>query len=216
PLATAKDGVPINAVLIDTGNNTKSDLTEGLMSGVNFSDGLDARLTRSTNTRSVDGYQLDNNALWKYLMRSSDHGIALCDGDTIRGLSTIEEKNDAMRACLEFYATTYPAPAVGPQIITDAILESPRVGVAPRLWHDNLGSGISYRPVKQFDVVYIHGLWFNDDTFFPDDGNTPIALKKTEIQQVTAYLLMDSMVSANVHDQLGGFANDTWQPEIYE
>jgi hypothetical protein len=75
--------------------------------------------------------------------------------------------------------------------------------------------------VQSFDVVYLHGLWFDDKkstAFFPDDG-TPgsIVLKKfKEIEQVTAYLLMDSMVSSEVHDGLGGFTNDTWQPEIFE
>jgi hypothetical protein len=33
---------------------------------------------------------------------------------------------------------------------------------------------------------------------------------------VTAYLLLDSMVSPTVHTELGGFSNDTWQPEIYQ
>jgi hypothetical protein len=33
---------------------------------------------------------------------------------------------------------------------------------------------------------------------------------------VTAYLLVDSMVSVDVHSELGGFGNDTFQPEIFE
>jgi hypothetical protein len=33
---------------------------------------------------------------------------------------------------------------------------------------------------------------------------------------VTAYLLIDEMVSDNVHTELGGFSNDSWIPEIYE
>jgi hypothetical protein len=221
-VAQAADGSPINAVYIDTGNNTKADITEGLMTATNFVDGDDARLTRSSNTRSIDGIGLDNNALWKYLGASATgsgpedtHGIALCDGPTIRGLATIEQKNDAMRACLEGYPTVN-----GHQIFSDAIGETPRLGTAPRLWHNNLGTGISFRPVRSFDVVYLHGLWFDDkdDTvFYPDDGNGSVTLKNfKEIEQVTAYLLVDSMVSSEVHTQLGGFSNDTFQPEIFQ
>lgn len=219
-VAQAADGNPINGVYVDTGNSTKTDVTEGMMTGTNFDDGDDARLTRSANTRSIDGFDLDNNGLWKYLGAwdsgtnpEDSHFIFACDGPTIRGLSTIQEKNDAMRLCLENYGSSTE------QIFSDLILETPRVGTAPRLWHNNLGSGLSYRPVQRFDVVYIHGLWFDDkdDTvFYPDEDTTSLTLKKMkEIEQVTAYLLDADMVSPNVHTQLGGFTNDTFQPEIY-
>ena len=222
PLAQPADGVPLNTVYVDTGNSTKADVTEGMMTGTGFPDGDDARLTRSTNTRSVKGYDLDNNALWKYLGAAGSgtnpedsHFLPLCDGPTIRALPTIDEKNAAMRACLE----SYPASG-GPQIFSDGIIATPRIGVAPRLWHNNLGSGISFRPIQSFEVVYIHGIWLKDGgstiPFFPDDGTSPITTGSLPIEQVTAYLLVDSMVSDNVHSGLGGFSNDTWQPEIYE
>lgn len=220
-LAEPADGIPINTVYVDTGNSTKADVTEGMMTGTGFSDGDDARLTRSTNTRSVHGYNLDNSALWEYLGTEASgsnpedqHHIPGCDGPTIRGLATIEDKNEAMRDCLENY------PASGGQIFSDAILETPRIGVAPRLWHNNLGSGITYRPIQSFEIVYIHGLWFKDGgdvvPFFPDEATTPFNEGTTPIEQVTAHLLSDSMVSDNVHDGLGGFSNDNWQPELYE
>lgn len=216
-IAKAKDGVPINTVYIDTGNSTKDDVTEGMITGTGFSDGKDARLTRTTNgvTREVHGYELDNNALWDFLIDESVHGVSGCDGTTIRGLATIDEKNDAMRTCLE----NYPSSG-GIQLFTDGILETPRIGVAPRLWHNNLGSGITFRPIQSFDVIYIHGIWFKDGgdivPFFPGDGNVSFSDGTMPIEQVTAYLLHDDMVSDEVHTKLGGFAVDKWQPELYE
>jgi hypothetical protein len=94
------------------------------------------------------------------------------------------------------------------------------VGTAPRLWHNNLGSGLSYRPVKTLDLIYLHALFFDDkdDTvFYPGEDTSSVNLDKfKEIEQVTAYLLVDSMVSVDVHSELGGFGNDTFQPEIFE
>ncbi len=220
PVAQPKDGIPINTVYVDTGNNTKADITEGLVTGVNFPDGDDARLTRSTNTRNVKGYELDNNALWSYLMPydpsgTSGHTVAVCDGPTIRALPDIDAKNDAMRLCLEGYPTSG-----GPQIFTDGIMSTPRLGVAPRLWHNNFGNGITFRPIKSFDLVFIHGVWFKQGgsavPFFPDDGTAPFTAGSFPVEQVTAHLLLDSMVSEEVHTALGGFSNDTWQPEIYQ
>jgi hypothetical protein len=220
-VAAPADGIPINTVWVDTGNSMKADVTEGMMTGTNFADGDDARLTRSSNTRSVQGYALDNNALWKYLGAASSgtnpedsHFITECDGPTIRALATIDEKNEAMRLCLESYPTSG-----GPQIFSDAILESPRLGAAPRLWYNNLGGGLKPHPIQTFDLVFIHGLWFKnalDTPFFPDDGTALYTKGKKEIEQVTAHLLLDSMVSDEVHTALGGFSNDSWIPEIYQ
>lgn len=218
-IAQAGDGMPINAVYVDTGNNTKTDVTEGMMTGTGFADGGDARLTRSTNTRLVNGIGLDNTALWEHLLDVSEHNIDECNGSVINSMSDIDDKNDAMRNCLELYDTKYTSGS-GPIIFSNSIVDAPRVGVAPRLWHNNLGSGVSFRPVRLFDVIYIHGLWFNDKkktVFFPDDGTGAIKMKKFKsIEQVTAYLLRDDMLSHDAHDELGGFANDTWQPTIYE
>jgi hypothetical protein len=215
-LAEAADGAPINGVYVDTGNSVKTDVTEGLMTGTSFSDLKDARLTRSSDTRKVDGIDLDNIALWEHLLEDSTHGLSYCDGSDIQAISDIVARSDAMSACL----VEYQKMGAIVQIFDDSILNSPRVGTAPRLWHYNLGSGLAFRPVKSFDVVYIHGLWFDDKdqtVFYPDDGTGgDITLKKMkEIEQVTAYLLLDSMVSTKVLTTLGG--NTTYfQPTIYE
>ncbi|HSM44962.1 MAG TPA: hypothetical protein VK969_08100 [Acidimicrobiia bacterium] len=218
-IAQAADGMPINAVYVDTGNSTKTDVTEGMMTGTGFADGDAARLTRSTNTRLVDGIGLDNTALWEHLLDVSKHGINECNGTVINKMSDIADKNDAMRGCLDLYEKKYTS-GWGPIIFSDSIVDTPRVGVAPRLWHNNLGSGLSFRPVWRFDVIYIHGLWFDDKqktVFYPDDGTASLTIKKfKDIEQVTAYLLRDDMLSKEAHDELGGFANDTWQPTIYE
>jgi hypothetical protein len=146
---------------------------------------------------------------------AGNHTVALCDGPSIQALSDIEAKNTAMRECLEAYPSSG-----GPQIFTNAIVQTPRIGVAPRLWHNNLGSGITFRPIKSFDLVFIHGVWFKKGgglvSFVPDEATTPFTDGSFPIEQVTAYLLADSMVSDDVHTALGGFSNDTWQPEIFE
>ena len=83
--AKAADGEPINSVWVDTGNSTKKQITEGLVTGTGFADGENARLTRSSNTRSIDGYDLDDVPLWDHLGEAvggsnpeDNHGIAAC------------------------------------------------------------------------------------------------------------------------------------------
>lgn len=230
PLATAADGNPITGVYVDTGNSTKADITEGMVTGTNFQDGDDALLTRSGDRRHVDGYDLDNQPLWQHLLNygaDDENGDAVyydgsvapasCDPDASIIGPSIEEKNAQMLTCLQDYQIGMFAV----QVFDDSILESPRVGTAPRLWHNNLGSGLSYRPIRSFDVVYINALFFDDkdDTiFYPDDDdNSDITMNKwKDVEQVTAFLLLDSMLSDRVHKALGGVANDTFEPTIYE
>ena len=216
--AAAADGNPINGVYVDTGNSVKSDITEGLMTGTAFPDGGDARLTRvdAANTREVDGYKLDNIPLWEHLF-DPDIGDPGHEGDcdySTYSILTISQKNDRIRSCVENWTSS------GAQIFDDSILDSARLGTAPRLWFNVLGSGLSYSPIQSFEVVYIHAIFFDDkdDTvFYPGDGNTPINMTNwKEIEQVTAFLLIDEMVSAFVHEQLGNLADGLFQPTIYE
>lgn len=227
-IAEAADGLPIEAVYVDTGNSVKADATEGLITGTNFADGLDARLTRSTNTRDVDGYDLDNTPLWAHLLKvdepsegfPSGHGLAYCDPDTFSDAADLEAKNALMRQCLEQYETNRESA----QIFGDSILETPRFGVAPKLWHDNLGTGISYRPVESFAIVYLGGIWFNDDpqdptVFYPDDSSsTPINPTKGnwEIEQVTGYMLLRDMVSEEAQNFYPGFDDESLMVTIYQ
>lgn len=218
-VAEAADGEPINAVYVDTGNSTKADITEGMMTGTGFTDGLDARLTRTAevNTRTFNTsshtYKLDNQPLWKFL--SSGHGVVGCDPSAFAS-GTYEEKSDQMRACLEGYA----ASGSSAQIFSDSILSTPRVGVAPRLWHNNLGSGLSFRPVREFEVVFVNGLFFDDKAqtaFFPGESTDATDLDKfKEIEQATAFLLESTMVSDKVKLELGGLADDLFQPTLFE
>lgn len=224
-LAEAADGVPIEGVYIDTGNNVKADTTEGLITGVNFQDGGDARLTRSSVTRDLDGYDLDNIPLWTHLMAAggaTGHGVAVCDGPTIRAEPDLGLRNDLMRTCLETYASNGETA----QIFADTILGTPRLGVAPRIWHTGLGSGLSFRPIKSFDVVYIAGIWLNDaqgptkpaTVFYPDENDSSdITPNKNNwvVEQVTAWLLLPDMVSDTVLAIYPGLTNE-FQPSIYQ
>jgi hypothetical protein len=230
-VAEAADGTPINAVYVDTGNSVKADITEGLVTGKGFSDGGDALLTRSGDTRHVAGYDLDNQPLWQHLLadgataenkKSVDYDDSgtwapnSCNPAEFSGKS-IEDKTAQMRTCLDDYEGSFNG-----QIFANSIEDSPRVGTAPRLWHDNLGSGLSFRPVKSYDIVYINTVHFDDKdatVFYPDDDDdSDITLKGKwkEVEQVTAFLLVDSMISETTHTGLGGLANDSWEPKIYE
>lgn len=217
PLAEPADGVPINAVYVDTGNSTKGDITEGLVTGTSFQDGGDALLTRSGDVRDVDGYDLDNVPLWEHLRDFADpYSIPECDKSTYAGLD-IATKNDRMRTCLE----TYQSNGSTERIFEDSVGDGPRAGIAPRLWHYNLGSGLSFRPIETFNIVYINAIWFDDKdetAFYPDDeDNSSINMKNwKEVEQVTAFLLLDSMVSDTVIEEFGGLPTDTFTPRIYE
>jgi hypothetical protein len=226
PVAAAADGIPINSVVTDTGNSMKAASTEGLITGTGFADGLNARLTRPNPafTRSVGRgstfYTLDNTPLWYHLFEDTTHGLAYCDKSTISGLATLALKNAAMDTCLRTYQTTNQTV----QIISDTILDSPRFGVAPHLWHTNFGSGLNYRPVQKFSIVYIGGMRFNDGSgpgtatvFYPDDADSStITLKKGNwvVEQVGGYLILDSMVSDAVTTFYPGFDDDSLMPSL--
>src|SRR5690606_30671788 len=104
-IAEAADGLPIEGVYVDTGNNTKAQVTEGLVEGTNFADGSDARLTRSTNTRSVAGHALDNTPLWTHLLPVADHGLAYCDPAIFAAAPDLDAKNSLLTTCLVTYQT---------------------------------------------------------------------------------------------------------------
>lgn len=213
-VAEPADGVPINTIFIDTGNSVEDDVTEGLITGGTYPDGEGPRLTRAgDNTREVLGVDVDNNPIWKYLL---DENTGECDRDGFDG-SDIETKNDQMQACLDDYVDSGSAD----QIFSDDILESPRLGVAPRLWHDTLPTGNSEpRPILRFEIVYLHGLWLKKPggpvPFFPDDDGSDLSGTHDTVEQTTAYLLSDSMVSEFVRSELGGITDDNWVPEIFE
>ncbi len=210
--AVPSDGVPIDGGVIDTGNSTKADVTEGLISTTAFVDGGKGRLLRSTNTVAVkDGnstLQLDNTPLWSHLLADSGtvayddvYAPASCNPTTVDA-GTPEQKSDKMHSCLRDYENG----GYSGQIFGVSILDTPRFGVAPQLWHDNLGSGLSYRPIENFRVVYLNGVWFDlksasIEPFYPDQTGQWCPVKKkgvcaqiVEVEQLTAFLLTNSML----------------------
>ncbi len=220
PVAAARDGIPINGVVIDTGNMAAS--KEGFITGTNFADGFDARLTRLSPpfTRDVGRgatyYELDNTPLWYYLLEDSVHGIAYCDRSTIIGLGTLTLKNNAIDNCLRSYETA----GATAQIFSDSITGTPRFGIAPYLWHDNFGTGKSGSPVKQFSIVYIGGLRFDGNpatVFYPDDADSStITINKNNwnLEQVAGYLILNSMVSEDVRAFYPGFDDTSLRPSL--
>lgn len=223
PVAAAADGIPINSVVIDTGNGMKTATTKGLITGTDFADGDHARLTRSTNTRQFGTstvYNVDNTPLWTFLGNAIDHGVSYCDRATIVGLPDLDAKNLYMATCMETYDTTGETR----QIFSDAIMTSPRFGVAPYLWHTNLGSGLTYRPVQAFAIVYVGGMRLDDGSgpgtstvFYPDDtDNSKITPQKNnwDIAQVGGYLINNNMVSSDVLAFYPGFDENALQPSL--
>lgn len=221
--AVPADDVPIDGVVIDTGNNVKADSTEGLISTTNFSDGQPGRLLRSSNTIPVrDGagsLALDNTPLWSHLFSAGDtnedgnsvsygppYAPASCNPTNFTTSMTIDDLNLQMQTCITDYET---GPYSG-QIFKDTIhSNNPRFGFAPQLWHDNLGSGTTYRPVERFRQVYVAGVWFDiqaetdHGVFYPGDpAITEWCYPKpggcgriTEVEQVTVWLLDEDMIS---------------------
>jgi hypothetical protein len=136
------------------------------------------------------------------------------------GLATLALKNAAIDSCLRTYQTN----GATAQIFSDSLLESPRFGIAPHLWHSNFGSGLTYRPVQKFSVVFIGGVRFNDGSgpgtatvFYPDDADSStITLKKGNwvVEQVGGYLILDTMVSNDVLTFYPGFNDDSLMPSL--
>ena len=221
-VAQPADGVPINGVVVDTGNNVKADVTEGLISQSNFADGAKGRLLRSSNTLPIrsqgDTYDLDNTPLWDHLIADGDatetgstvsyggsYAPDSCDPDEFTG--TIDDLNTQMRTCL----ADYEAGSFGGQVLANSIFaNNPRFGVAPQLWHDNLGSGTTNRPIKQFRHVYVSGVWFDLQAlsdlavFYPGDPaiselcavKGSQCAKIVEVEQMTVFLLDSNMISS--------------------
>lgn len=240
-VAEPADGVFIDGVVIDTGNSTKADVTEGLISSAAFSDGGKGRLWRTGYPIAVKSgstvFELDNKPLWEYLLEDGDllgvvsyndtYAPASCDPSVFM-IGDLDTNNIKMRLCLTEYATGFSG-----QILKDSIRYSPRFGVAPQLWHDNLGSGVSYRPVEAFRQVFLAGVWFDlnavgpNAAFYPgypddpDGGWCPVkngskCAEIVEIEQLSAYLLATSMVSAEVAGIYPGADQSGLQPTITE
>lgn len=231
--AVPADGVLIDGVVVDTGNSTKAPITEGLLSTSNFSDGDPGRLFRSANTLPVrsgsNTYDLDNTPLWDHLFSGGDadedgntvayddfYAPASCDKANFTSSMTIDDLNLQMQTCIEEYETGF----FGGQIFKDSIHAdgNPRFGVAPQLWHDNLGSGLTYRPIERFRQVYIAGAWFDlqavsdHGVFYPGDPNITEwchvrasgCATIREVEQLTVWLLDSNMISSDAKDLYPG------------
>ncbi len=116
---------------------------------------------------------------------------------------------------------TLPGPP-SPQIFANTILtNNPRLGFAPHLWHNNFGSGLAFRAIETFSLVYVSGLWFDDrgsTEFHPDDqAYDPIVMGNwRDVEQVTAFLLDDEMVSEYVLLTVGKLRSVIFEPTLFE
>ncbi len=229
------DGVgnPINTVWVDTGNSTKDDVTKGLVSNTTFFDGKKSRLWRVPATKANgqpwptdtvysagEVWKLDDRPLWDFLVANAN-APSSCQPGAVTDTPT-------MLTCFSAYQAMVDDPGVTPGVIfSDELLLSPRFGVAPQLWHRNLGSGQSLRPVESFRPVFINRILFkgkgsNLEEWYPDGIDAPICqVFKDEcnpltVDQVTAFVFPKGSVSAAVEGYYpGGDPNDL-QVSIYQ
>ncbi len=236
--AQARDGDPINTVWVDTGNSTKTDVTNGLVSTIIFPDGQGARLWRTvpgaptdTVNSASESWILDDTPLWFFLLSESDQnangtGVPACYPAAIAGAT---DQHLAMITCLEEYQAAVADAGQSPGVIfNDDIAIYPRFGQAPQLWHESLGSGQSLRPVEQFRTVYINRILFKGQgstliPWYPNgNGSDTIcqlhnsACNPLTIDQVTALLIPEDAISQVVKDTYPGGDPDNIQPSIYE
>lgn len=204
--AEAQDGVPIDTVLIDTGN-VFNEVTEGLITG----DGTDAYVPllqqgpnskRTLKTKGNGGasYQLDNQPLWAYLKSSLDPLVTLCAPDYFDSSVSEDDKRLNMNNCLS------QAEDKGIEIFEESIGSAPRFVWVPQIWHDNLGNGLSWRPVHSYRMAYLDGVFLKcsgtcDAIFYPGEGSSPITVKNQSsitVSQLTAFLLPEATVPLSV------------------
>ncbi len=240
-VAVATDGVPFNAVLIDTGNSLKDDVTRGLVDNLTFADGDRSRLQKGTNSKirvrsGSSDWNLDNRPLWTYLLpvaRQQGTLVPACDPGNFMvpaaNLADLDANNAQMRLCLQNHSTTAGAGVIFKDDPGDTIAESWRFGWAPQLWHDSLGNGLSWRPVYDYRMVYIAGVFFNCSgvscglTFYAGHpGPAPLcdpgppSCKSLEVNQTTAFLLPDAAIPSPIQDSfpiqnLGPFQPRLWR-----
>jgi hypothetical protein len=229
-MALPVDGVgnPINTVWVDTGNNTKADVTKGLVSTSTFFDGKGARLWRVPNDpnwptdrvySAGEIWVLDDRPLWDFLVPNANAPASCAPG-------AVSDTADMLK-CLFDYQAAVSNPTHPGVIFSDDLLLSPRFGVAPQLWHTNLGSGQSLRPVETFRPVFINRILFKGKNsnlveWYPDGVDEPVCeVFKDEcnpltVDQVTAFVLPKGSVSAVVEAHYpGGDPNDL-QVSIYQ
>lgn len=221
------DGVgnPINTVWVDTGNSTKADVTEGLVSDQVWYDGGKSLLWRvppsepswpTDNVLSAsETWVLDDKPLWQFVLSAAQQSIAAPGTCDPAGITNTAD----MLVCLDDYQAAVDGGGSPGVIFSDDLLLSPRFGVAPQLWHDNLGSGLSLRPVEAFRPVFINRILFKGSgsalvEWYPDGVHQDICqLKKTDcnplsVDQVTAFVLPKGSVSSVVDDFYPGDPND--------
>lgn len=200
-VAIAADGVPINAVHIDTGN-VQTPMTNGLVSNATFIGGTYPSRLQNTDgsTRSYRSgnqtWELDNTPLYEFLRADASTTVSesysingtpyqACDKNSYEGTGlTALEKSELMVACLQAHETAFPDANEDPdddsaaEIFTDDVGDAARFAWAPRVFHSELPDGNGYDAVHDFRMVYIAGVFFNcsagscDAVFYPDSEET--------------------------------------------
>ncbi len=204
---------PPNTLRVDTGFSQSNAVEDALISNKTYL-GQKSRLQDTTNPtrnlikKSTGGtstvYVVDNRGPWDYLTGSGD-----CDSASYSGLTT-DQKVALFHTCLSNYSGTA-------DIFDSNIRHSPRFGWAPEYWHAASTSGTSWQPVKEYNMVFLAGLWFNCDAstcegvFYPDtDVTSDLCLvfgggcKELSLGQMSAWLLPSEAVPNSVSSSFPG------------
>ena len=241
-LSHEPDVEPINGVVVDTGNSARAEISRGLISGDTFGSSSSARLLKTTGADQVDvhdkhtKYLVDNTPLWHFLRTDLNYNNvdapSSCAPGYVTGVPEGSAKSARMVECLEDYELGSGYDTLFKD--EDKMVESPRFAVAPQLWMNDLGSGLSYSPVRETRPLYLAGIdllkskkndwWYAD---FDDKG--PICYNKNgdretntnkcesmEIDQVTAYLLPHGSYGDVVEKSYPGNNPDDIIPTIWE
>ena len=170
------------------------ELTEGFAGNGPYgtSLGAEGRLRQGSGaTRYIDGgpqdptnIYLDNVGLWEYL---TDSGTGVCGrnnpaylDDTIDGTAIPPggaDATEAIRSCLAgLKDSNHPNPDTG--VFSNALLDSPRFAIVPRLWLTNDELNVvnpnKRANIKEFVPVYIQSTFWNCNSTV-DDGDHDMA-----------------------------------------
>lgn len=176
---------PLNTVDTTTGSSSgplKMGLIGDPTSDPTFPGGLGPRLRSTTGDtlylREKSGgdqieYEIDNTALWSYLVSPSSLGgwsdftslgtLHPCHPNQFQASDTYTDKRTSLMACLAAYQTYLALPTTTNPVplFTDDIVDSKRFGWTPRFHYTTWGSGTSWQPIHSFEVLYLDGMWFN-------------------------------------------------------
>ena len=147
------------------GGYVPNEITDGLVKGATWPSGqpFPGRLRRSDTQvtaqhlggASIFGFQIDNRPIWDYIDQTQVTGLVPCEAFAAApwqghatDLANYQLKRDKLVECMNEALAVMPTPT---RIFSDEILETPRMGAAPRIWEN-------FPPPNNSFQMHIQGL----------------------------------------------------------